>query len=404
MDTEALLAHLEDARSWTLRLFELIRDEELLGPELEIVNPPLWEVGHVAWFHERWILREVAGGRPCREDADELYDSGVIHHPGRWTAEFPSRAWTEDFLHRCHAECLDVVRRAGEEARTRYFAQLALFHEDMHVEAFLYTRQTLGHSRPPGIRGPRAAGTGGACPSRDLEVAGGPREVGAPREATFAFDNEKWRHAVELEDFAIATRTVSEAEFAAFVDDGGYTRPELWDAAGWRWREAAGATSPVYWRRAAGEGWEVREFDRWRPLASDLPVVHVNWHEARAWCRWAGRRLPTEAEWEVVATEDRGPHNLDLESGGCASLASDPGAGCAWLHGNVWEWCETTFEPYAGFSADPYQAYSEPWFGTRKVLRGGSWATRSRMLRPSLRNFFTPDRRDVLAGFRTCAL
>jgi iron(II)-dependent oxidoreductase len=261
-----------------------------------------------------------------------------------------------------------------------------------------------------------------------VEVTGGAFLLGAAPDEPFVFDNEKWAHEVTLAPFRLARAPVTQAEFAAFVDDGGYTRRALWSDAGWRWREAAGAERPVYWERS-GAGWLRRDFDRWLPLEPYRPMVHVNAHEAEAWCRWAGRRLPTEAEWEAAAACERGPEgrlapvkrrfpwgdvppsperaHLDaralhaVDVGACA--AGDAACGCRQLVGNVWEWTASEFLPYPGFVADPYEEYSKPWFGTHRVLRGGSFATPARLLRNTWRNFYTPDRRDMWAGFRTCA-
>jgi iron(II)-dependent oxidoreductase len=220
---------------------------------------------------------------------------------------------------------------------------------------------------------------------------------------------------------------VSQEQFAAFVEDGGYRRPELWSLAGEQWRQRAGVEGPLYWRRD-GQGWARRDFDRWLPLEPHRPVVHVNAHEAEAWCAWAGRRLPSEAEWEAVAAgaaaarrrfpwgeEPPGPEraNLDGLRLGCVEVgalaAGDSPDGCRQLLGNVWEWTATDFGPYPGFVPDSYREYSQPWFGenqfgeNHRVLRGGAWTTRARMLRNTWRNFYTPDRRDVWAGFRTCS-
>jgi iron(II)-dependent oxidoreductase len=255
-------------------------------------------------------------------------------------------------------------------------------------------------------------------------VAGGRFELGARPGEDFVFDNEKWAHAVALEPFAIARTPVTQAEFAAFVEDRGYQRRELWCDAGWHWRSRAGAEAPVYWRRAAGGGFERRVFDRWQALEPDLPMLHVNWYEAQTWCRWAHRRLPSESEWEAAASghpapdrrrhpwgdEPPGPEHAALDGAlsGPAPVgafpAGDSAAGCRQLLGNVWEWTASDFAPYPGFAADPYRDYSQPWFHTHKVLRGGCFATRARLLRNTWRNFYTPERRDVWAGFRTCAL
>jgi iron(II)-dependent oxidoreductase len=214
---------------------------------------------------------------------------------------------------------------------------------------------------------------------------------------------------------------VTQQEFAAFVEADGYRRRELWSDAGWAWREKSAATHPVYWERDGKGGWLRRDFDRRVPLEPHRPVLHVCWHEAEAYCRWAGRRLPTEAEWELAASgfekrrfpwgdDDPTPEraNLDALAAGCADVGAFAAGygpfGCRQMLGNVWEWTADDFGPYPGFVPDPYREYSQPWFGTHKVLRGGCRVTRGRLLRNSWRNYYTPDRRDVWAGFRTCAV
>lgn len=417
----------EDARQRTCALVADLADRQLWGPRLPIVNPLLWEIGHVAWFQEKWVLRHARGQPPLRADADALYDSSAIPHDARWDLPLPSREETLHYLTAVRDRVLLRLHGHNPSPEELYFIQLSVFHEDMHAEAFAYTRQTLGYPAPR-LAGEPAA-QAGPLPG-DVEVRGGTFWLGALPADTFVFDNEKWAHAVTLHPFAIARAPVTQAEFAAFVDEGGYRRAQWWCAEGWRWREQADAEHPVYWQRAAGGRWLRRDFDTWVPLEPHRPVLHVNWYEAQAYCRWARRCLPSEAEWEAAAAAVADPAgglakakrrfpwgegaptpahaNLDGQAAGCLDVAALDAGDSAWgtrqMIGNVWEWTASTFQPYPGFVADPYKEYSQPWFGTHKVLRGGCWCTRSRLLRNTWRNFYQPQRRDVWAGFRTCAV
>jgi iron(II)-dependent oxidoreductase len=424
-DAAQLRALLCAARERTLLLVSDLDGERLLGPRLAIVNPPLWEVGHLGWFQERWCLRYAPGKElapSIRADADALYDSSTVPHAARWSLPLPDLDATLEFLQRVLDRALARLEDEGPSGHLRYFVQLAAFHEEMHCEAFTYTRQTLGYPAPKGAPGVWN-GEGGACPG-DVEIAGGTMQLGAVPDDGFVFDNEKWAHPVEVPPFRMARAPVTNAEFAAFVGADGYRRREFWTEEGWQWRSACEAETPVYWRQSRGE-WLCRRYDRWEPLRPHAPVIHVNWFEAAAYCRWAGRRLPAEAEWEYAAAVPRdGPQsklrypwgdrpragmaNLYGARGGCAAVGAFPEGDSPWgvrqMFGNVWEWTADWFEPYPGFTADPYKEYSAPWFGNHKVLRGGCFATRAALLRNTWRNFYTPDRRDVFAGFRTCAL
>jgi iron(II)-dependent oxidoreductase len=422
VEGQTIAAWVDDARRTTFALVEGLDDRQLLGPQLEIVNPLLWELGHLAWFQEYFVLRQLAGREPLRPDADALWNSSTVAHDIRWELPLPSRAETIAYMDAVREAVVEEVLRADASRELLEMALYTVFHEDWHDEAIAYTHQTHGWPAPalldgaPAVAGERSVPAGG-----DAELSGGVLELGARPQDGFVFDNEKWSHPVEVSPFRIAREAVTQGEFAQFVDDGGYRRAELWSEEGWRWRESAGAAHPVYWRRSDG-GWERRSFDRWVALEPAVAVVNVNWFEAQAFCRWAGRRLPTEAEWELAASGDpshkrRYPWgeeppsaeraNLDLRAGGplpvAALPAGDSAHGVRQLLGNVWEWTASTFEPYPGFEPDRYEDNSQPWFGSRKVLRGGSFATRGRLVRNTLRNYFPPDRRDVWAGFRTCA-
>ncbi len=423
MNAESLAEIISDVRQRTFDLVADLSDAEMLGPKLRIVNPPLWEIGHVAWFQEYWVLRNLRKLPSLRSDADSLYDSMQVAHDTRWELILPSRRETLDYLRRVRDHVIEGLPRQVE-GDERYFNLLSVFHEDMHCEAFTYTRQTHGYPAPVFSTQRKADVLDSGPLPGDSQVAGGTFLLGASTDEPFVFDNEKWAHPVEVRPFRIAKTAVTQAEFALFVDDGGYRRDEFWSEEGRAWRNEANARKPVYWR-TAGKGWQRRHFDKWIPLEPDKPVIHVNWFEAEAYCRWSGRRLPSEAEWERAAAWDpesgrkrRYPWgdepptairaNMDWEHMDTVDVgalpAGDSPCGCRQMIGNVWEWTASNFGPYPGFVADPYKEYSEPWFHTRKVLRGGCWATRSHMIRNTWRNFYEPERRDVLAGFRTCAL
>jgi iron(II)-dependent oxidoreductase len=425
-----LVGWVRDARQRSFELVADLTDEQLMGPHLAIVNPLRWEIGHVAWFQERWVLRHAARQHPIRADGDLLYDSAAIAHDTRWDLPLPCRHETLAYMRLVQDRVLERINRPELDDDDIYFVCLSVFHEDMHTEAFTYTRQTLNYPAPQLSLSMEPAPEAGPLPG-DALIPGGTFLLGATPDEPFVFDNEKWAHPVDVNPFAIARAAVTQSEFAAFVDDGGYHRPALWSEAGWQWRERDHADHPVYWRREANDRWLRRHFDQWVWLEPHRPVIHVNWHEADAYCRWAGRRLPTELEWEVAAAGEpdaTGTHlssrkrhfpwgdeqpaparaNLDWRAMGCIDVgalpAGDSAFGCRQMIGNVWEWTSSDFLPYPGFVADPYKEYSQPWFGDHKVLRGGAWTTRSRLLRNTWRNFYQPHRRDVWAGFRTCAV
>ncbi|WHZ11309.1 MAG: Serine/threonine kinase [Burkholderiaceae bacterium] len=380
-----LAAALRDARAVTRVRVDDLSDEEWAMPLQPGVNPVAWELAHLAWFGEFWILRgphrRHADGLVYAERAtriagpDAHFDSARLAHDLRWTTPMPSRSEVAEMLDAQLAACLQVLP-AGDDDAALYFHRLALFHEDMHGEAFAWTRAALGYPAPPGVALPRLQ------PAQLLEIPGGEVRIGwPPGRRGFAFDNEGAGARVVLQDYEIDDAPVSAGQFLRFVEAGGYERGDYWPGAAGRWRAASPTPHPARWRRGS-HGWELRWFDRWLALDPDQAVIHVNAWEAEAYCRWAGRRLPRAAEWEHAAVTQP-----TLRWGHC-----------------VWEWTMDAFLPYSGFMPGPYHDYSVPWFGDHRELRGGAFATHDRMHDARYRNFFQPQRNDVFAGFRTAAL
>jgi gamma-glutamyl hercynylcysteine S-oxide synthase len=453
-----LIAIMREFRARTLDLVADLDDQQLIGPRLAIVNPPLWEIGHVSWFQEFWILRHLKKQPPMIVNGDQIYNSTDVAHDTRWDLLLPSLEETRCTMDEVLDRCVEYIDRTSKLTPEEfYFYLLATFHEGMHAEALAYTRQTLAYAAPRLAVGKTATVASAGPFSGDVEIPGGTFVIGATPDFPFVFDNEKWAHPVEIKPFRIARAPVTNGEFVNFVEDGGYRKARFWSQEGWRWLESGTSSDlelsfakffnqnssesleppdlkkrpehPVYWCREANGRWRQRLFDQYFALNANLPVIHVNWYEAEAYCKWAGRRLPTETEWEVAAAaeptpkddglSDRRRHfpwgddpptaaraNLDWRAGLVevgAYPEGDSAFGCRQMIGNTWEWTADNFLPYPGFTTDPYKEYSKPWFGSHKVLRGGCWATRSLLIRNTWRNFYTPDRRDVWAGFRTCA-
>jgi len=383
-----LARELQASRRDTLATFDAyaraLRD--LAVPYRAELNPPLWELGHVGWFQEHWIARNPqrhrgAGADPdaprragVRADGDALYDAGRVAHAARWSLPLPDAARTRADLEVQLARTLDLLLQSPQTDPALYFFRLALLHEDMHHEAALYMAQSLAVP----IDDPRWQPAPAAASGGEIAVGAATFVLGAAA-AGFCFDNELRPHPVPLGETLIDARVLRWAEFLPFVDDGGYRDPRWWTPQGRAWLSQSGATAPRYLRRIDG-GWQQRRYGVWVDLDEALPAVHLTLFEAQAWCAWAGRRLPTEAEWERAAVGDQ-PF--------------------AW--GQVWEWTASAFAPYPGFTPHPYRDYSAPWFGTRTVLRGGSFMTQPRMRHPCYRNFFEPHRNDVPAGLRSCA-
>lgn len=371
---EALIARLGEARGRLRALIASLPAGGWLGPRAEHLNPPLWEYGHIVWFQERWCLRAQPDGSFAASvlaASDALYDSSNVAHDSRWDLPLPGPDAIDRYADDVAQAVAARLREDCSDERA-YFAELSLYHELMHIEAWWMAFQNLGYA-PPTV--PDAAVV---SPAPRLAFAAGEAALGSGADEGFIFDNEKWRHTVPVPEFDIDAAPLSETAFAGFVDAGGYDSRAGWSEAGWAWRTASGARHPLYWRRENG-AWQARRFERWLPLDPDRPMLHVNRFEAEACAAWLGRRLPTAAQWVRAAAHP------------------------ACRRGMAWEWLREPFALYPGFAADPYQDYSRPWFFTHGELRGGGPVTDAFLKRPGFRNFYLPHRRDPFAGFRTAS-
>jgi len=381
---------LRDARHYTLALFDTLASagyaDAARVPRLPIINPPLWELGHTAWFAEWFVLRAATSSRPGDADGhsllargDDWFDSSLVPHRTRWALDLPAPGAIQTYCEEVLERTLEKLAREPDDDAALYPYRLALAHEDMHGEALLYTMQTLGLPLQPAMAGAQPA----PLVSGEIVFEGGSFLRGGEQSYGFVFDNEKQAAACRVAPFAIDASLVSNARYLDFVEDGGYRDARWWSEAGQAWLAASSQSAPRYWRHGGEgrDGWRQLRFGRREPLVLGAPVRHLTLHEAQAWCRWAGRRLPTEPEWEFAAASKH--------------------PGFEW--GRLWEWTATPFLPYAGFAPDRYLEYSAPWFGSRQVLRGASFATPARFRSPAFRNFFTPERDDVFTGFRSCA-
>ncbi len=428
---------LSEARLRTLALVAPVTEDNLDRQHHPLMSPLVWDLGHIAAFEDLWLCQRAGSLEPVRSDLAEVYDASETPRAGRGDTPYLRREGVLDFMAAVRERALSVLERSdlsgggsGTDAgcsesfsgsglhANGFVWEMIVQHEHQHNETMLQTLQLVGPDvyTPPRRGLPRAVEPGGPA---TVTVPGGPFAMGDPAER-FAYDNERPRHLVDVPAFEIDRLPVTNGAYLEFVEDGGYAREELWGAEGWRWRRAEAVERPLYW---AADGSE-RRFERVTPIDPLMPVMHVSWHEADAFARWRGARVPTEAEWEKAAAYDPatgesrrqpwgdedatpGRANVDHLAFGPAPAGSLPegaaACGALGMIGDAWEWTASTFEGYRGFVAHPYHEYSEVFFGSGyRVLRGGSWASRPSVVRATVRNWDHPHRRQIFSGFR-CA-
>lgn len=416
-------AELERTRARTAQLTDALDDTDLIRQHSPLMSPLVWDLAHVGNQEELWLVRDVGGREPVRCDIDELYDA--FKHPRRDRPALPllDPAEARAYVGQVRDKALDVLDRVRLDDRPLVAGGFAfgmiVQHEQQHDETMLATHQlrtgapVLDAPAPPPARTPV---------SGEVLVPGGPFTMGTDTEP-WALDNERPAHPVDVPAFFIDAAPVTNAEYAAFIAAGGYDDPRWWSERGWAHRQEAGLTAPMHWR-PDGDGWAYTRFGRTARIVPDEPVVHVCYFEAEAYAAWAGRRLPTEAEWEKAARWDPatgrsrrypwgddppGPEHANL---GQRHLAPAPvgaypqGASPLGVHqlmGDVWEWTASGFHGYPGFQVFPYAEYSQVFFGgDYRVLRGGSFGTDAAACRGTFRNWDHPIRRQIFSGFR-CA-
>jgi len=419
-----LAAELEAARRRTLALVDPVSERDLVTQHSALMSPIAWDLAHMGYFEELWLVRRVGGLQPLADHGD-LYEAFAHARDERGDLPILEPKAALLYLAAVRHRTLDVLDRIELDGGDRLLAggfvyRMVVQHEHQHLETMLATLQLRdGTPHPlPDVPGPPSAALG----AREALVAGGRFSLGVDGDP-WAYDNERPAHEVELAPFWLDTAPVSNGDYLAFIADGGYADARLWAADGWRWCQDEGVEHPLFWRREGDGAWSRVRFGNLGELPPDEPVQHVCWYEADAFARWAGKRLPSEAEWERAASweatsgkrrypwGDRAPDDELANLGGArfgpAVAGSYPEGespeGVRQLIGDVWEWTSSDFGGYPGFESFPYDEYSEVFFGDEyKVLRGPSWATHPVVARATFRNWDLPIRRQIFAGFR-CA-
>lgn len=423
-----ILKRLARVRERTRALIRTLSDEDLYLQHSPLMSPIAWDLGHIGNFEELWGIRSLPDSPDLFPQLDEMYDAVKNPRSVRSSLSLPSRAELFTTLDAIRSGLLrgrDLVAENRDPLfRDDYVYEMLLQHEIQHQETILQTLQLkVGAPYRPGIT-PHTLPDGRAeRQGRFIDMPGGLVEIGTDR-LSGTYDNERPAHALSINPFSLGVSPVTNGEFLAFVQDGGYLRQDLWENDGWQFVRENRISAPLYWS-ADGDHWVERVMNRVELLNELRPVCHVCWYEADAFARWAGKRLPTEQEWEYAArwnptdglsreypwgdeawSPDRA--NLEISGWGRAEVGAYPeGAsplGIEGLMGDVWEWTSSTFTPWPRFEAFPYDEYSRIFFGDDyRVLRGGSWATGADAVRGTFRNWDYPIRRQIFAGFRLAA-
>ncbi|GAA0598672.1 ergothioneine biosynthesis protein EgtB [Streptomyces crystallinus] len=412
------------ARARTATLTSCVDDHDLTAQHSPLMSPLVWDLAHIGNQEEQWLLRAVAGRDAMRPEIDSLYDA--FEHPRASRPSLPllSPAEARRYAAEVRGRALDVLESTPLEGGSRLvdagfaFGMIAQ-HEQQHDETMLITHQL--RTGPAALSAPEPPPGSTADLPREVLVPGGPFTMGTSAEP-WALDNERPAHHRIVPAFHLDTTPVTCGAYLRFIEDGGYTDERWWEPKGWAMVRRHGLTAPLFWRQEGGQ-WLRRRFGVTEPVPLDEPVLHVSWYEADAYARWAGRRLPTEEEWEKAARFDPasgrsrrypwgdadptsehanlGQRHLRPAPAGAYPAGASP-LGVRQLIGDVWEWTSSDFMPYPGFVAFPYREYSEVFFGPdHKVLRGGSFAVDQVACRGTFRNWDLPVRRQIFAGFRT---
>ncbi|USX52426.1 ergothioneine biosynthesis protein EgtB [Lentzea sp. HUAS12] len=420
---EQVAEELLRSRARSTALTDAVDEHDLVRQHSKLMSPLVWDLAHIGNQEELWLVRDVGGREPVRSDIDEYYDAFKFARSVRPELPLLNPREARQYVGDVRGKVFDVLEKVPLEGRrlveNGFAFGMIVQHEQQHDETMLATHQL--RKGDPVLHAP-APPAGSLVPTTEVFIPGGPFEMGTSDEP-WALDNERPAHAVHVDSFFIDTTPVTNAEYAQFILAGGYDDRRLWMDEGWEHRTTAKLVAPRFWQRE--ENSFVRTaFGVTEPIVPDEPVVHVCFHEAQAYATWAGKRLPTEAEWEKAARFDtasgktrRYPWgdeepteehaNLNQRHLRPAPVGAYPaGASPAGVHqliGDVWEWTSSDFGPYPGFEVFPYKEYSEVFFGPDyKVLRGGSFGTDRSAIRSTFRNWDYPIRRQIFAGFR-CA-